>query len=269
MNDPIAPGRFGDLGRRIISGVLFAVVVLLCLWAGGLWTPLLAAVLLVGMLWELDRMTTNGNIGTELLLPAVFAVFAAFVAYFFGLAFAGVILLVGAGACLALQGRAASWMAGGLIYTGLAICYLVVLRSSEANGFHVLLWLVSIVIAADVGAYFVGRAVQGPKLWPSVSPGKTWSGALGGLIGAVTVCLMVGPAVGFNPSLGLAAAGLLLGLASQGGDLLESAVKRHHGVKDSSALIPGHGGLLDRLDGLMASALLMAFFHAFGVVTPS
>ena len=124
---------------------------------------------------------------------------------------------------------------------------------------------VLVVVAADVGAYFVGRRVGGRKLWPAVSPGKTWSGAFGGLAAAVVVGLVFSwLVVGWHPwrmgslSLGIA-------VCSQFGDLLESAVKRRFGVKDASRLIPGHGGVMDRLDGVMGGVWFFAICDALGI----
>jgi len=124
-------------------------------------------------------------------------------------------------------------------------------------------WLVLVVVAADVGAYFVGRSVGGPRLWPAVSPGKTWSGALGGVGLAVAVGVSVGHASGWAlPRTGVLSA--CVAVASQAGDLLESAVKRRFGVKDASRLIPGHGGVLDRLDGAMGALWFVALYEAMG-----
>jgi len=144
---------------------------------------------------------------------------------------------------------------------------LIVFRNREPEGVLLILWLVVVVVAADVGAYFVGRRVGGAKLWPAVSPGKTWSGAIGGLAAAGLVgCLFAWAVVGWHPlRIGL----LSLGIAacSQLGDLLESAVKRRFGVKDASRLIPGHGGVMDRLDGVMGGVWFFAIADALGIGT--
>ena len=146
--------------------------------------------------------------------------------------------------------------AGGLLYAGLPLVAVVALRGDSAEGRTALFWLYAVVWTTDIGAYFVGRAFGGPKLWPSISPGKTWSGAVGGtLLGAGAGLLFSGAT---DDSYVLGALGLGASLASQAGDLFESALKRRFGVKDSSALIPGHGGVMDRLDGFIAAALLAA-----------
>ena len=157
------------------------------------------------------------------------------------------------------------WLVGGFVYMTLAMGALLVLRAKEPEGVLLILWLVLVVVAADVGAYFVGRRVGGRKLWPAVSPGKTWSGAFGGLAAAVVVGLIFSwLVVGWHPwrmgslSLGIA-------VCSQFGDLLESAVKRRFGVKDASRLIPGHGGVMDRLDGVMGGVWFFAICDALGI----
>jgi phosphatidate cytidylyltransferase len=159
-------------------------------------------------------------------------------------------------------------LALGVLYIGLAGIALIELRHDTETGRYNVLFLFLVVWASDIGAYLAGRAFGGPKLWPAVSPNKTWSGAAGGLGAAVLVALVAtqlfpGPAA-FIPVVAVAA---LLGLASQAGDLLESAIKRHFHVKDSSHLIPGHGGLLDRLDGVLAAApvaALLSFALGYG-----
>jgi len=132
------------------------------------------------------------------------------------------------------------------------------LRNDPAFGFLTAIWLVLVVIAADVGAYFAGRFLGGPKLAPSISPNKTISGALGGLLLAVIVGGLVSGISGSGSLIIVALISLVTAIASQIGDLVESAAKRRHGVKDSSNILPGHGGALDRFDGLLAAILFVA-----------
>jgi phosphatidate cytidylyltransferase len=174
------------------------------------------------------------------------------------------VMLVGGLATLALTpADARGWLVAGLVYIGLGMAYLTLLRDSELHGLPMVLWLVLVVVAADVGAYFTGRLLGGPKLWPAVSPGKTWSGAVGGLAAALAVGLVFGVFQGWA-LLRLAGLSLAVAVASQLGDLLESAVKRRFGVKDASRLIPGHGGLMDRLDGVMGALWLFALYDLAG-----
>lgn len=159
--------------------------------------------------------------------------------------------------------RKLPWLGAGLVYAGLPGIAAIVLRGEGAPGALtaglVALGFVFVVVwAADSFAYFVGRSVGGPKLWPRVSPKKTWSGALGGLVGAVVAGLALAEWSGYGASVPVAAVIVLLTVGSQAGDLFESALKRHFGVKDSSHLIPGHGGVMDRVDGLAVALVLAA-----------
>ena len=164
--------------------------------------------------------------------------------------------------CLAIIGwwlfghdRRAAWLAAGFIYLAPAAIALVRLRHVHLVGRWDMLFLVLVIWASDIGAYLVGRLVGGPKLAPAISPGKTWSGAIGGLIAAGLVGSGVALwAGGRLPLLHCITIAVILGMASQIGDLLESWLKRQFGVKDSGRSIPGHGGLLDRLDGMLTAA---------------
>jgi phosphatidate cytidylyltransferase len=137
----------------------------------------------------------------------------------------------------------------GVLYLGPAFICLIALRAGPA-GLRNLLYLAAIVWAGDIGAYLAGRLIGGPRLAPRISPGKTWSGAAGGTLAAV----LAGAAAGFEHPANAAALALVLSVIAQAGDLLESAVKRYFGAKDSGRIIPGHGGLLDRLDGVLTAA---------------
>lgn len=155
------------------------------------------------------------------------------------------------------------WRRPGLLLSGVAYLALVTLsllslRHQPETGLQAVLWLLATVWATDIFAYVAGRGLGGPRLAPRLSPRKTWSGALGGLAAAVVVGACTAWFFTGGSAIGLAMAGGLLSVISQAGDLAESAVKRHVGVKDSGQLIPGHGGLLDRIDALMAAAVAMA-----------
>jgi phosphatidate cytidylyltransferase len=148
------------------------------------------------------------------------------------------------------------WIVAGILYAGLMFAAPVLLRADAKLGLIAILLLFAIVWGTDILGYFAGRAFGGPKLWPAVSPKKTWSGAIAGTFGAMVVAVLVAALFGsFNqPAIALIA--LLLSVVAQLGDLLESWVKRQFGAKDASHLIPGHGGVMDRLDGFWAAALL-------------
>lgn len=153
-------------------------------------------------------------------------------------------------------GRPVVWSGAGILIAALTCLPVIVLRGDDQMGLSAVLFLYAVVWGTDIGAYFVGRAVGGPKLAPHLSPNKTWSGALGGgLIGTLAGCAIV-VLSGFYIGPAVALLGIGLSVASQIGDLAESAFKRAFGVKDASRLIPGHGGILDRVDGFIAAGLL-------------
>ena len=186
---------------------------------------------------------------------------------------AWLLLIVATAAGLFMEWRAMSrgapgTVAIGLLYVGLGCAALVLLRDDAAVGRGNLLFLVFVVWASDIAAYAAGRLLGGPKLAPRISPGKTWSGSLGGLMGAAAVGAGVAQAFAPGHAARAAAVAMLLAVAGQAGDLLESAIKRRFGVKDSGTLIPGHGGLLDRLDGFLIAApvaALLALWMGRGV----
>jgi len=144
------------------------------------------------------------------------------------------------------------------LYGLAALVALLWLRHQPGSGRETILWVLACIWATDIGAYFVGRTAGGAKLAPSISPGKTWSGLIGGMAWAAVASAAVGYAFGLGETVHLAIAGAALAVVGQAGDLLESAAKRRAGVKDSGRLIPGHGGLLDRIDGLMAVLVAVA-----------
>jgi phosphatidate cytidylyltransferase len=258
--------RFADLGLRLASGLALAAVALADLWAGGAWAASFVSVVLVLMLWEYHRMVTgsDGLTAPGLLVAGVAGVAAIVATEIWGTPTGLATLAVGA-AAVGVAGRPWSgWLVAGFLYMTLAMGALIVLRARDPEGVLLILWLVLVVVAADVGAYFVGRSVGGRKLWPRVSPGKTWSGALGGLGFAALTGVAFGLAVGWHP-LRIGALSLGIAVFSQFGDLLESAVKRRFGVKDASRLIPGHGGVMDRLDGVMGGVWFFGIFDALGM----
>jgi phosphatidate cytidylyltransferase len=155
------------------------------------------------------------------------------------------------------RGKAAIWAAVGLFYVAVPCAAIISLRADPEVGLQQIFWIVALVIFADTGAYVAGRSIGGPKLAPRISPNKTWAG----LGGAVVSAAIMGAITGFlmdRPSWALIAVSGALGIVAQIGDLAESAFKRHFGVKDASNIIPGHGGALDRVDGLIAVAAAVA-----------
>jgi len=148
------------------------------------------------------------------------------------------------------------WIAGGVPYAGAMALAPIVLRSDSEDGFLAMVFLFAIVWTTDIAAYFVGRAVGGPKLVPQMSPNKTWAGALAGMGAAVIVALAFARAAALTDLFAITMLAVVLSVCAQGGDLFESVLKRRFGAKDSSRLIPGHGGLMDRLDGFATASVV-------------
>lgn len=260
MSRPAA-GKWGDLATRAGSAAVMIVVGLVCIWQGGMAFRMLAAVAGALMLWELLRMLAPRRRHAAMVVAGLG-----------GLALA-MIPEVGLGPALALGAApaiAVCLVAPDRWRMGLAYAALIVLGTSalvflrDAMGFFWLMWVVLLIVATDLAGYFAGKTLGGPKFWPSVSPRKTWSGTVAGWGGAAIVGFVF--ALGSGMTSTVVAASLVLSLAGQMGDIAESAIKRKAGVKDSSALIPGHGGVLDRFDALLAAGaalLVLALVTGF------
>lgn len=147
------------------------------------------------------------------------------------------------------------WSAAGFYYAGLPAIALIAIRQDPHYGFHAILYLFIVVWSADTGAFFTGRLIGGPKLAPAISPNKTWSGLAGGALAACLAGTLFALWLGHTAVPILAGVSVILAIISQAGDLGKSCLKRAFGVKNSSGLIPGHGGVLDRLDGLVFAAM--------------
>lgn len=255
-----AGGRWGDLGRRAASAAVLVPVALGCVWYGGAAWAVLVALAAAGLALEWAALCGiplgRGTVGAVPLVLAG-ALLAAGWATILGHPAIGLAALVlGAVLVWALGRRGAPvW---GVAYLGLAVVALAWQRADGAAGRANVLFLLLIVWASDIGAYGVGRLLGGPKLAPRISPAKTWSGAIGGLLAAALAGTAAAWSLQDEVPLRAIPVAVLLSVASQAGDLFESALKRHYGVKDSGRLIPGHGGLFDRLDGLIAAAPVAA-----------
>jgi phosphatidate cytidylyltransferase len=167
------------------------------------------------------------------------------------------VLVVGLAGVTLLSPAQRLWSAAGFAYAAAAEVASVLVRIDRADGFVALMLVLLVVWVTDIGGYVAGRGIGGPKLWPKVSPGKTWAGAIGGFVASLMVAAGF-VAFGLGKTAPVLVLGAVLSIASQLGDLFESAVKRRFGVKDSSHIIPGHGGLLDRLDGFIAAIVMAA-----------
>ncbi|BCM19683.1 phosphatidate cytidylyltransferase [Mesorhizobium sp. J8] len=249
-----------NLQQRVISAIVMAALTLGLTWLGGLPFRLFCAAIAALIFYEWTRMARTGSGAALGLLPeALILIFVA--ALIAGLPALWLLLLVAilvAVAAIAARVRgAAPWEPPGVAYAALSGFSLAYLRDDNHSGLIAILFLFAVVWATDIAAYFVGRAVGGPKLAPSISPGKTQSGALGGAVGGVIAGVLLAIVAGAGNLVQLGLVALALSVVSQIGDLFESWVKRRHGAKDSSNLIPGHGGVMDRVDGLVAAALAL------------
>jgi phosphatidate cytidylyltransferase len=246
-------GRWSDFGVRFASAAVLGPVALFCAWYGGVaWVCFILAAL-CGLGFEWARLSGLRRSWPGFLIPLITAG-AGLVAVCSGYYASLIFLVVATGLTAARLGHFA---AVGIPYAGIGGISLLWLRLQPGVGLIDTMFLVVVIWGTDIGAYLVGRVIGGPKLAPKISPGKTWSGSVGGLIiGAVCgAALAIG---GQGPVFSALAAGALLSIFAQAGDLLESGIKRRLGVKDSGRTIPGHGGLFDRLDGFLAAAPVAA-----------
>jgi len=248
-----------NLLLRVIAALVMAPLAVAIAYVGGwFWTVLVTAAA-IGL--YVEWLTIIGERKPRLLVLGILILLGVGWVdagrineiYFAGFAALGILAV----AILSSDRRA--WAAGGIGYALAASIASSAVRLDPIWGFAALMLVLLVVWATDIGGYFAGRLIGGPKLWPRVSPKKTWAGAIGGFVASLGVAGGFA-ASGFGKALPLLLLGSALSAASQLGDLFESAVKRRFGVKDSSQLIPGHGGLMDRLDGFVAAIVLAALF---------
>lgn len=247
-----ASEKWSDLAARLGSAFVLVLVGLAAVAAGGDVFHVFVAAICGAMVWELVRMVQPSVRWRALQLGGV-AGLALLAASYLPPGFALPLLL------------APAMLAFGLLDQNRALCMVFVVLVSLAGfgliavrdefGFAWMLWLALVVVVTDVAGYFAGRMIGGPKFWPRVSPKKTWSGTVAGWVGAALVGL--GFALWLGLPMGLIGISIATAMASQMGDIGESAVKRRMGVKDSSDLIPGHGGLLDRFDGMLGASVFL------------
>lgn len=258
MSDQRNGGQPSELTLRVISALVLIALVLGVTWLGGtafaVFCALVSAIVLYEFL-KIVRKTFPDSLGS-----AAFAGFAIVVA-------SGFVYGEGNGALLALAGAVSVvlllelfesrriWSAAGLAYTALPFLALIMLRGDEPIGLHAVFLLFACVWGTDSAAYFAGRAIGGPKLAPAISPKKTWSGCFGGIAGALIAGFIILYLAGYAPGMAAGLLCVLLSIVSQIGDLIESWIKRRFDVKDSGTLIPGHGGMFDRIDGLITASV--------------
>ncbi len=256
-----------DLPLRLVSALVLGTLVLAITWAGGTYFRVLmgVAALLIFREWS---TITQVNQGSTFKVPSWLFVLLGGSAIVFG-RFDEALLICAVGAfalgVLGIVAKGKVWAAGGIIYALLPAIALSQVRDAP-HGLMVIVWIFIIVWGSDIGAYFAGRAIGGPKLAPMISPKKTWAGFFGGLVAAIlgTVIWLQFFAY-IRPDFAILIAGVL-SIFSQLGDLFESWVKRHFNVKDSGQLIPGHGGIMDRVDGLIVAAVAFYLLMLAGVV---
>ncbi len=245
-----------NLMLRVLSALLLAPLALVVAWLGDWPFALFWGIAAIAVLWEWTTLVVGNRYRLMLSSCASAIAVAALVAWRGREVTA--ILLVGLGALAATifaPRERRFWITAGIGYAGTLLLAPMLLRADQTYGFPAIVLLFAIVWSTDIFAYFAGRAIGGPKIAPAVSPKKTWSGAIGGAVGAVLVAVGISGWLGPLGKGTIAVIALLLSVVAQLGDLLESWVKRQFGAKDASGLIPGHGGVMDRLDGFWAAAL--------------
>jgi len=254
VNQSAAAGQASELGKRIASGLVLAALALATAFVGGSPFALVWAAVAVGVFWEWSAIVAGGAMapraaGCTAIVLAAAAVLAGNIPAALAPLAAGAVM-----AAMFAPHRCRAWGAAGVVYAGTLLLAPVVLRGDPQLGRSAILFLFATVWATDICGFFAGRWLGGPKLAARISPSKTWSGACGGTLGAIVAGLLVMHAAGDGTPVATACLALPLSIVAQGGDLFESAVKRRFGVKDAGHVIPGHGGLMDRLDGFLTAA---------------
>jgi len=265
----IGSNGLSNLQKRILSAIVLGAIAIVLTALGGFAFGILACAIGLSVFYEWQLITlrrstsvTRGLAWACLICVMVVLLFTQHILTMIGVLFAGATLVA------AIGGRANGyWPAFGLIYSGFPSIALTLLRGDTGDGFAAILFLFAVVWATDIFAYFNGRALGGPKLAPRFSPNKTWAGAIGGAAAAVAAGVAFAAFITPTGGVSVPLIALLLSIVAQIGDLGESWVKRRFGVKDSGQLIPGHGGVMDRVDGLVAAAALLYVIGAI-LVTP-
>ena len=247
-----------ELRTRAVVGLLLIALASAALYFGGFFFWLLLVVAGVLMQGEWADLTGASPEHRRLSMFAVSVPLALLCPLAAGLSWTAFTLAVAAFFFVVLVTRSAR-LSLGIFYVFVPVMALIFLRQQQPGGLLLAFWTLSLVWATDIGAYFAGRSIGGPKLAPRVSPSKTWAGLGGGVLAALILGFVLHRFAGLP--IQLAAASGLLAVAAQLGDLLESAMKRRAGVKDSGTLLPGHGGVMDRLDGVVAAAPLAAALY--------
>lgn len=245
-----------NLALRIASAFVLAPLAISVAWLGDWPFAVFWAIAAIAVLWEWLTLVAGPRYPLMVASSAGAIAVAALVGWRHRPIMA--ILLIGLGALAATifaPRERRFWITAGIGYAGCMLLAPILLRADTAYGFSAMLLLFAVVWSTDVFAYFAGRTIGGPKLAPRISPKKTWSGAIAGMVGAILVAMAVAALLGTLDKGTIAVVALLLSIMAQLGDLFESWIKRRFGTKDASHLIPGHGGVMDRLDGFWAAAV--------------
>jgi len=251
--------RGGELVLRVCSALVLVPLAIGTAYVGGWPFAVFWGVAAMGVLWEWSALVAGADRRSVLMTGAASLVLALALVVTGYLLAAVIVLAMGTlGAAALAPTERRTWVACGIPYAGALGVAPVVLRYDSEGGFLAMIFLFAIVWATDIVAYFVGRAIGGPKLMPHVSPKKTWSGAFGGTLAAVVAAVAVAKGAALMGLFAIAMLAVVLSVFAQGGDLFESFLKRKFGAKDSSHLIPGHGGLMDRLDGFVTASVVAA-----------
>ncbi len=251
--------RWAGLGTRVAVAAVLIPCVLTVVWLGGIWFALLAATVGVLASFEWSKLAFEGSFLQTALHALAVLIATLLVLHMSILSTLALIAFVWSASLIftaATRQRLNIWRLLGVPYIALPLLAFVALRSDDSHGLYAVLWVLAVVWLADTLAYVFGRTIRGPKLAPTVSPNKTWAGLLGAIVGGLIASAGVAFATGLPQILPLILLGAVTGIVGQLGDLYESAIKRRVGVKDSGSIIPGHGGILDRIDALMTVALL-------------
>ncbi|MCB2128799.1 MAG: phosphatidate cytidylyltransferase [Rhodobacteraceae bacterium] len=254
--------KWEDLGPRAASGVGLAIVGLGLIWAGGMALTALVAVAAGLMIWELVRLVAKDREREAIILGAISGLLLGLI-LMNRVADPLLFPLLGLPALAAMVRARQDRLIAGCYAMAIMVAAYGAAAFRGGYGLTFFLWLVLVVISSDLLGYFGGRIFGGPKFWPAISPKKTWSGTLAGWVGAAIVGAVF--TLVFGAPAWLAAFSVVVAFAAQMGDIAESAIKRRSGVKDSSAILPGHGGLLDRFDGMIGA---IVFVILWGIALP-
>lgn len=257
--------RWADLKARVLSAIVMVAVGAIEIWLGGNWFHVFVSVIIGLMVWELVRMLAPGKSRAQIMTGIAAGALTFALCYTPGAVLFPLVVAFAIAALPVMSRYRGVWLvyAPAILLTGHS---LILIR--DDLGIAVLLWLICVVVASDVCGYFAGRVLGGPKFWPTISPKKTWSGTVAGWIGAgivggVFFAILPQNLFGSIGTVGFVLFSMFVAFSGQMGDIAESAIKRKTGVKDSSSLIPGHGGLLDRFDAFIGAALAVLLIQVF------